>query len=194
MSTLGVSGAAGGTCRAVLAATVPPLLLALMVALALRLGGMAVDSVASFAAKPQAQPTVTVEYETLRQAERALGFQLLLPTHLPAELRWPPATIRGEVGPPATISFLLLSEDRSRSLVITEMWQPEGSWPAKLVTGTPVVVAGALGQVESGLTASGPASRLTWALGERAYELRGSYSPEELLRIAGSIPRPDSHR
>jgi len=189
MTKLSVPVAARRTSRAVLAATLPPLLLALAIAVALRLGGMVPDWVALQTARSQTQPTATVEYETLRQAERALGFQLVLPTYLPAELRWPPATIRGEEGPPATISFLLLSEDSSRSLLITEIWQPGGAWPAGPVAGTPVVVEGALGLLESGLTTAGQVSRLTWAAAGRAYELRGSYPPEELLRIARSFPQ-----
>lgn len=172
--------------RGALSALLPPLLLALALGLLLRGVRVAPALLASLLEGSRVTSAAGVEYESLRQAERSLGLEVVLPTHVPAELVWPPVVVRGVEGPPASISFLLLSADQKQALVITETrLTPSETWAPG---GTPIALSSGMGYGEFGGGPGAAEGRLVWGTKDLMIEVRGSYSIAELVRIADSFP------
>jgi hypothetical protein len=141
----------------------------------------------ALAARAQPLEPAGIEYATLREAERALGFDVALPSRLPDELQWPPTTVRGEHGAHPAVSILLLSADGSRSLLIRQSLGAETAPPPDPAADA-VDINGAEGRLAVSRGSRGqPISRLVWSAGGRVHEISGTYAGDVLAEVARSI-------
>ncbi|MHB1132574.1 MAG: hypothetical protein ACYC4L_09330 [Chloroflexota bacterium] len=170
-----------------MAAMLPPLVVALLFIGALR-GLNALPLLATALSGPPVPPIAEgLEYENLRQAERALEVKLLLPSYLPSDLRWPPVVVRGTMTNQRSISYLLLSSDGSRSLLVREDYSEVT--PSCGGAAATIILRDAQACLESTKTPTGRVTRRhRWSAGDRGLELHGTYSPDDLVRIALSVP------
>ena len=123
-----------------------------------------------------AAPSMTPE------EQRALGFDLLLPTHLPEGL----AVERVLASPDLPVANVLMgSGARWLSLIEVRHW----GGPPMNRNGMPIDIAGRPGTLEL----SGAWATVSWSVGHTALTLVGNLPYQELLAVAASVqPDPDS--
>ncbi len=80
----------------------------------------------------QALPGVR-EYDTLEEAQRALGFEIVIPTYFPSYLSWPPARITVEISSVSQVETLFVSsEQNTEVLLVMQSTAKDGSLPPSL--------------------------------------------------------------
>lgn len=145
----------------------------------------------------QGTPRGVRSFGSVEEIERRLRERLLLPAYFPDTLRWPPAAIRLESGPPPAVALTFVGrEDGEERLVILQSFGPSAvASPRLLAPGlalqtTSVPVLGAEGRVVRILGRDGRIWHdVTWHAGDRQLTLRSRGSLEELLMMARSTGR-----
>lgn len=151
---------------------------------------------ASSQPNPEPPPTDTI-YTGIKQAGEILDMEILYPNYLPADLIWPPLVVSSDQRYPGHVNILFISADERNSLLFQQSVKDEGPTrhmppPRESVLATgkrQVSINGASGELMQGISESGkPDTILEWPAGGYAFRISSTYSVEEILRTAESVP------
>ncbi|MCL5256282.1 MAG: DUF4367 domain-containing protein [Chloroflexi bacterium] len=166
----------------------------------LNLVPLEVERIAAANSQPKSEPVSSqVTYDGIKQAEEALGIQILYPNYLPADLIWPPLLVSSDRLFPGLVNLVFVSADEQNSLLFQQMKVGDGATgqlpPPRervLTTGKrQVSISGATAELMQGISDSGkPDVILEWSAGGYSFRLSSTYSEDETIKIAGSVPHP----
>jgi hypothetical protein len=136
-------------------------------------------------------------YRSVEAAEAALGAKLLLPAYFPDAYHWPPEAIR-TVSKPVRAAALLIAPRRAgtEKILFVQSLDGDVALPESLLTagkevhrvafdlgGTPAVMADVI------LPPDGAFHDVAFLAEGRSIVFRFQGDPEEILKMAGSLPR-----
>ena len=145
-------------------------------------------------------PHGVTRYQSIEQAERALGQNVLVPPYFPDTLRWPPTSVQVATGPSPSVALHFEGRDgRPDRLQICETLGSDAASVrdflpdvAALET-TTVLVEGTRARLRRVLTDDGRLlHELAWHGGQRSFVLRFDGPVDQLLAMAQSLER--NHR
>jgi hypothetical protein len=136
-------------------------------------------------------------YETLADAEHAVGARFWVPAYYPDTLAWPPARIDVWTGPPAMVAMRVngRADGRERLVVVESLGTPaspppELLQPAEVLTTADVSIGTRPATVTRVVATDGKVMHdVTWNRDGRRMTLRYHGPVEELLLIAASLDR-----
>ena len=143
-------------------------------------------------------------YETVEEAERALGGRLWIPAYFPDTLAWPPTRIQAVPGSPPVVAVHLSARDGTAdALVVCQSLGAPGQPGAfgaalgrllpegEVMTATAVDVNGRSARLSRVLAAGGQLVHdLGWDEGGRSIVLRSAGPVDQLLLMANSLGGP----
>lgn len=142
----------------------------------------------------QGEPRGVRSFGSIEEIERRLRERVRLPAYFPDTLRWPPAAIRLDSGPPPAVALTFVGrEDGEERLVIVQSFGPTAlASPRLLAPGRPLQTTSVpVGEAEARVVRIlGPDGLVwhdvSWRARDRQLTLRSRGSLEELLRMARS--------
>ncbi len=137
-----------------------------------------------------------VFHQSVEQAEKTLGINILLPSYFPEYLAWPPEIIRSERKPKlkVTLQFKYRQKDQN-ALTIVESFPGEGKHleltpPPRPWSKKEIIVNGFLAEMISWIDEEGFLWHKTkWVVQDRHLEAQSVLPEEEFFRIVNSISR-----
>lgn len=145
-------------------------------------------------------PHGVTRYPDIEQAERALGYNVLVPPYFPDTLQWPPTSIEVTTGPSPAVALHFGGRDgRPDRLQICETLAPDTASAREILPDVAVLetatvfVEGTRAGLRRVLTDDGRLlHELTWHTGQRLFVLRFDGPVDQLLAMAQSLER--NHR
>ena len=145
-------------------------------------------------------PTGVTRYQSIEEAERALGHRVLVPPYFPDTLRWPPTGVEVTTGPSRAVALRFEGRDgRPDRLLIYETPGSDATSAGDLLPDvaaletTTVLIEGTRAQLRRVLTDDGRLlHELAWRGGQRSFVLRFEGPVDQLLAMAQSLER--NHR
>jgi hypothetical protein len=133
-------------------------------------------------------------YATVEEAERRVKARLFLPAYFPDTIRWPPAAVRVDSGPPRAVGLTFVARQGGDDLLfILQSFGDTRRHSSRLLPAavalqtTTVAIREATGEVTRVATEDGRVWHdITWPVGGRSITLRFRGALDEALRMARS--------
>ncbi|MBI4285717.1 MAG: hypothetical protein HY670_07440 [Chloroflexi bacterium] len=145
------------------------------------------------------KPVGLREYDSVEEAQAAVGFKVAVPAYFPSYLAWPPARIEAQLEPVPLVKMLFLSAvDREAILLIHQIQADSPDLPIPIpwietVRQRMIVAVNTVsGELVIGKRANGEiVNALHWRAGGQHFIVVTIKPVNELLRLAQSMHSPD---